>query len=245
MKNLKNSVLLMLLAVSFTACNGGGGGGGYVNDPYYGWYDQWGNECGNLAPGCNYWYPSGQWEDKILIDEDPYYYSTYPGDFEYYDYFYYGGTYFQDVWVSRTGIIYDSWSGDALNKNNDFASGRDVVTDVAQAEQKALESASQYYARKFGLSDDQGMKIAITLNDFATLQERTEQDISDFTKRLYGVDFNSLKPALDAAALGDNSKMTGVIETAASNFGTNPEAMRNVVKSLHGKLLEEAGISLE
>ncbi len=242
MRLVQTAALLLLLATQFVGCNGGTTV--VVDDPYYGWYDQYGYECGNLRPGCNYWFPTGAWEDKIHIDEDPYYGSTYSGDFEYYGSYYYQGTYYYDVWVSRTGIIYDNWTGDALNKANDFASGRDVITDAAVAEEKALQAAGSYYATKFGLSDDQGMKLAKTLNDFATLQNRTEQDIADFTKRLYGVSFETLKPALDAAALGDNTKLNGVINDAAQNFGTSPESMRNVVKSLHGKLLDEAGIKL-
>jgi hypothetical protein len=233
---------MLLLSTQFVACHNSGTP--VVNDPYYGWYDQYGFECGNLRPGCNYWFPTGNWQDKIHADEDPYYYSNYAGDFEYYSSYYYGGTYYYDVWVSRTGIVYDSWSGDALNKANDFASGRDVITDVAVAEEKALQSAGSYYATKFGLSDDQGLKIAKTLNDFATLQSRSEQDIADFTQRLYGVNFNTLKPALDAATLGDNQPLEAVIDEAAQNFGTSPETMRGVVKSLHNKLLDEAGINL-
>lgn len=240
---LLSTLLLLLLSTQFVACHTTSSSY-VVDDPYYGWYDDYGFECGNLRPGCNYWFPTGNWSDKIAIDEDPYYDSLYYGDFEYYSSYYYSGVYFNDVWVSRTGIIYDDYSGDALNKAGDFASGRDVVTDVAVAEEKALESAGSYYARKFGLSDDQGLKVAKTLNDFATLQSRSEQDIADFTQRLYGVNFNTLKPALDSAAMGDNTKLEGVIDQAASNFGTSPEAMRGVIKSLHNKLLDEVGIKL-
>lgn len=239
MKFLKTFALLTILAMGGIACTPTTTT--YVDDSYYGWYDQWGYECGNLAPGCNYWFPTGDWSDKINMEEDPYYYSSGYGDFEYYDYY----SSYRDVWVSRTGIIYDSWDGQALNKDSAFATGRDVVTDVALAEEKALEAAGVYYARKFGLAEDQGMKLAKTLNDFSTLQERSEQDIADFTKRLYGVDFNGLKPALDSAAMGNNSKLETVITDAAVGFGTTPENMRGMIKSLHGKLLKEAGISLD
>ncbi len=241
MKLLQSALLVLILSTQFVACNGGGT---YVSDPYYGWYDQYGYECGNLRPGCNYWFDTGDWADKIHADEDPYYTSTYAGDFDYYSSFYYAGMYFNDVWVSRTGIVYDSWSGESLNKASDFATGRDVVTNVAVAEEKALQSAGSYYASKFGLADDQGLKIARTLNDFATLQSRSEQDVADFTQRLYGVNFSTLKPALDAAAVGNATPLEGVINQAAQNFGTSPESMRGVIKSLHSKLLDDAGISL-
>jgi hypothetical protein len=240
MKLIKTSLLFVIMSLTLVSCEES-----WFSDSYSGWFNKFGKECGNLAPGCDYWAATGDLHDKIHADEDPYFDSHHPGDFESYATYYYQGLPFHDVWVSRSGIIYDAWTGEALNRDGDFVSGRDVITDVAVAQEKSLQAAASYYARKFSLSAAQGVKIARTINDFSTMANRTEQDVADFTRRLYGIDINVLKPALSSAALGNTHDLTLIINDAAISFGTSPENMRNVIKSLHSELLNDAGINLD
>ena len=64
MKKLINGILLGGALLGTIACNDG------YNDYYYdGWYNVYGQECGSLRAGCNYWYDGL----KIMDYEDPYY----------------------------------------------------------------------------------------------------------------------------------------------------------------------------
>lgn len=239
MKLFKKGISIVGLTslLVLASCGGGGssgGGGVYVSDAYFGWYDEYGYECGSLGPGCNYYSDGFQ----IVDVEDPYWDS--PGLWDDYYSYYYG----EYVYESPSGIIYDDW-GNALNKGKEIGNGRDVITNVAEAEKKGLENTAKYYANKFGITQSQGLKLARTLNDFATLQSRTEQDIADFTKRLYGVNFSNIKNAVEKASEGDQTALQGVISEAASNFNITPESMKTMVKSLHSNLLKNAGIELK
>jgi hypothetical protein len=121
---------------------------------------------------------------------------------------------------------------------------KDIVTDIAQAEQAKLDNAAKHYASKFSLSAEQGMKIAKTVADFNTVQSRSAEDVADFAQRLYGVNTQSLIAAVGNAQAGDTTKLNEVVAEAAKNFSTTTENMKSIVKTLHGNALKEAGINL-
>ena len=120
----------------------------------------------------------------------------------------------------------------------------DMVTDIAQAEQQMLQVQAKHYANKFSLSEDQGMKIAKTLNDFNALQNRSDKDVADFAQRLYGVSPTKIVAAAGKAQAGDNTDMNALVAEAAKNFNTTSDNMKSIVKTLHGKMLEQQGIQL-
>lgn len=202
--------------------------------PYYGWYDRFGYRCGALGPGCNY-YSNGY---KIEVEEDPYYYSS-SGWYYYYSYYY--GAYVNE---SPSGVLYDDWTGQALNEGNEVSDGFDVITDVALANKKRAQAAGHYFAQKFSLSEDQGARVAKTLNDFVMLKKRTTQDMADFTQRLYGVDFGKVLSAVDELKAGNQAGMSELIDTAAGTLNATPEATKELIQELHGHLLKEQGIDL-
>lgn len=235
-KTCKLGALALSLAATaaLTACGGGGG------DPYYQtWYDVYGFACGSGAPspGCNF-YANGY---KIIDIEDPYYSSQYfleYGAWYYYDSYGYSSVYWGWAWQSPTGIIYDDW-GNALNDND--GKGRDYAADVAEQEKNVIRSAGEFFAAKYGLSAEQGLKVARIMNDYATIgkdRARTEADIAAVTERLYGVDFNKVKNALAEAQKGENSAIEGLIDEAATNWATTPETMKEILKNWYGNQLE-------
>jgi t-SNARE complex subunit (syntaxin) len=120
----------------------------------------------------------------------------------------------------------------------------DMITDAARAEEILLERQGAHYATKFSLSAEQGMKIAKTVNDYNALQSRSDQDVADFAQRLYGLNPAKIVDAAGQAQAGDNTSLNQVVSEAAVNFNTTPENMKNIVKTLHGKLLQEQGIQL-
>ena len=228
--------ILMLGTLAFL----GGCTDTYYNDyGYSGWYNIYGNTCGSLRPGCNYWNDGL----KIVDIEDPYYNSTYSWN-QYYSY-YYG----QMVWQSPSGLIYNAW-GDCLNSAKGGNVQRDLITVVSDVEQKTIQAAAQNFSKKFALSAETSLKVARTFNDWSKLgftrgpKGRTDADLADFTKRLYGVELNKIGSALMSATIGDNTSLDQTINEVAHNWNTNPETMKEILKSFHGNQLQQAGIEL-
>ncbi|MFZ4714303.1 MAG: hypothetical protein ACOYL6_11340 [Bacteriovoracaceae bacterium] len=227
---------LFLVGTVMTGCNWT-----VSNDPgYSGWYNVYGNSCGSLRAGCNYW-----WDGLKIVDyEDPYYSGNYVWS-NYYSW-YYG----QYVWESPSGLVYDQY-GNCLNKASAPKINRDLLTVVSESEAKTINVAAQALASQYKLSSETSLKVARSFSDYAKLgflrgnKGRTEADIADFTKRLYGVDFNKVSNALTSAALGDKGAINNVINEVAGNWKTSPETMREIVQSFHGHQLEAAGITLE
>ena len=141
---------------------------------------------------------------------------------------------------------YGYWVCDTYYYNGDGTkdTSHDMITDMAQAEQQMLQAQAKHYATKFSLSEDQGMKIAKTINDFNTVQNRSDKDVADFAQRLYGVSPTKIVAAAGKAQAGNSSELNDVVAEAAKNFNTTSDNMKSIVKTLHGKLLEQQGIQL-
>jgi hypothetical protein len=121
---------------------------------------------------------------------------------------------------------------------------KDIVTDIATSDEETISKNGTDFARKFSLSESQGIKVIRTLHDFAALQSRSDQDLADFAKRLYGVDPARILSASQNAQLGDPTELDAVVSEAARGFDTTPENMKAIVKTLHGRMLEQNGIEL-
>jgi hypothetical protein len=128
------------------------------------------------------------------------------------------------------------------NADGTTDTSRDVITDVANADEERVAAVAKHYAEKFNLSDEQGLKLARTVTDYQTLQNRTEQDLADFAQRLYGVNPAEIVSAVSSAQVGDASKLNSLVTEAAQNFNTTPDNMKEIIKNLHGKALEEQGV---
>lgn len=120
----------------------------------------------------------------------------------------------------------------------------DMVSQVADQENFALEKTASIYAEKFSLSTDKAMKIAKNIKDLNTLQDRSASDLADFAQKLYGVNPSEVVDAVSAAQVGNNSELDAVIDSAAQNFNTDTETMKEIVKELHGQALQASGIEL-
>jgi hypothetical protein len=151
-----------------------------------------------------------------------------------------GPSTYQDCGYDYYGYYYCStyyYNGDGTTDTS-----RDMITDIAQAEQQMLSNQAKHYATKFSLSEEQGMKIAKTINDFNTVQSRSDKDVAEFAQRLYGVNPSKIVSAVGAAQAGDNAQLNDVVAEAAKNFNTTSDNMKQIVKNLHGKMLEQQGI---
>ncbi len=247
--NIKQLALVSIVGVSgmlVSACNViVGGGGGTVYDPYYSaWYDVYGNYCGNGYPsaGCNF-YSDGT---KITAGQDPYYANS----FLTYDYWSYTDSYgfYREYmgygWVSPSGILYDDY-GNALNETDSEDQGRDVIVNVAKQEKSSAEKMGKNFAEKYALSAVNGVKIAGTLQDWAKIgrdRSRTNADVNQISKRLYGVDIVKAESAITKAALGDKTELEDVNADVAANWGTSPEVSKKILKTWYRDQLKQVGI---
>ena len=229
--------LVAMSGVAFTACGGGGGGGG--GGPYYQpWYDVYGNYCGSgdPTPGCNFY------ADGIKVHDlnDPYYaggagvYYEY-GLWTFTDSYGFAASYDGWAWLSPSGILYND-IGQALNENAEESS-RDIIEDTAKQEEKVVLAAGEGFASRFALQSETGVDVARTLNAWATLTRdrksrvRTEKDIADFSKRLFGIEVSQAKVALGLAKEGDLSRAKELNAQIANHWGTSPETSAQILKT--------------
>jgi hypothetical protein len=124
------------------------------------------------------------------------------------------------------------------------AESRDMITDIAQAEETLLASHGKHLADKYALSEDQGVRMARVLRDYQALQTRSGQDQADFAQRLYGIEPSRIVEAAGLAQAGETAKLERLVEQAARSFETTPENMKRIVRDLHGALLKDQGITL-
>lgn len=247
---MKKSILRSLFLASgslsaalMSGCVVSGGGG----SAYYGpaWYDVYGNYCnsGNPSPGCNY-YGDGA---KIVAGEDPYYVSSSLayGRWDFYDSWGYPASFYGWAWQSPTGVIYDEF-GTALN-NDSESSSNDLISNVADRERDVVLTVGKKFAERYALAEDTGVRIASTLNDWATLSKkqqraRTAKDVADFSVRLYGLSADKAKAALDQAKKGSMAGLEAANSEVATYWGTSPETSKTILKSWYKKQLSDSGI---
>lgn len=244
---------VIIAAISLSACDGGGyssGGGGYSNggggytDPYKrAWYDVYGTRCisnGYPMAGCNF-YADGT---KITSSADPYYSSMtlYYDYWSYTDSYGYYRTYTGYAWLSSTGILYDDY-GNALNElDAEEAQSADVIGLAAKKEKEATKLVGKTFAQKYALAESTGVSIAKTLQDWAVLgrdRARTEDDVADVSKRLYGIELDKAKEALVEAAKGNKGALDEVNVDVAAHWGTSPETSKDILTKWYKEELNQ------
>lgn len=236
-KNICRNLLLgtaSLAALALSGCVGG------TLAPA--WYNVYGSYCGsgNPSPGCNYFADGA----KIVAGEDPYYggSSLSFGSWSYYDTYGNPSTFYGWAWESPTGVIYNEY-GNSLNSDADSES-RDLIGNAAELESQVVRQVGKNFAEKFLLAEDKGVRIASTLNEWATLSKkqkraRTDQDLADFSKRLYGINLDQAKSAIDQAKKGNVAGLEEASGDVATYWGTNPETAKVILKGWYKDQLSQ------
>jgi hypothetical protein len=218
-------------------------GGGVVFSG--GWYDVYGNYCGGSPhPGCNF-YGDGS---KIMDYEDPYYgpgNNLYYGQWSFYDSYGYSASYVGWGWQSPNGVIYDEF-GYALNEDGEQDS-KDLIAEVAKKEVATVTNAGKAFAEKYSIDATAGVQIAKTLNDWATLSKklgraRTQADVADFSKRLYGVSLEQTTVALEDAQKGETAGLEAVNSDIAKYWGTDAQTSRKILKNWYRDQLSDYNV---
>lgn len=149
----------------------------------------------------------------------------------------------------------DDWNDDCYSCGDDWGwyddsqiatenHSTDIMGDVAGVESGRLNRASAFYANKFSLSDEQGMKLAKTIQDFKSLQRRDANDLAEFSQKLYGLNPEEIISSVSSAQVGDNAELDQLIDKAAKNFETTSQNMRDIIKTIHRSALRDNGIDL-
>jgi hypothetical protein len=225
------AVLLMTLA--FSSCDT------YVQRSYY---DYYGNYCGSTPyAGCTYTYGGA----KINIYNDPYYgMSNYYAGYGYCNFYDEYGCYYDPYWYSPSGVWYDAY-GYAIN-SSDTNGGRDVLSDMADNEDAAIEKTGKAFAAKYALSEAKGVEIARSVREwevFSKKQGRTADDYAQFSKRVFKVELKDAAAALASAKQGDMSKFEELNTQVARNWGTDAETSKKILRDWYKNELEAAGVS--
>lgn len=220
--------MLGILALNLTGCESTCGGegqpvcsssgsGSYVDDDYDYWDD----------------YDSG-YDDDWSSDDD------WGSDDDDYD----GGGWSDDDWDDDCYSCGDDWGwyDDAQVATQNHST--DIMGDVAGVENSRLAKASAYYTNKFNLSDEQGSKLAKTIQDFKSLKKRDANDLAEFSQKLYGLNPEEIITSVSAAQVGEYGELDSLIDKAAKNFETTPQNMREIIKTIHKSALKENGIDL-
>lgn len=212
------------------------------SDPYYrAWYDVYGNYCGSGLPtaGCNF-YASGQ---KIRMQEDPYYGAgavLYNDWWTYTDSYGFRRSYVGFAWLSSTGILYDQF-GNALNEQGAADPSADVIAEAAEQERAVQRVAGEALADRYSLNAETGAMISKTLQDWANIgknRARTEADVADFSRRLFGLDADRAGKVVERA-LRERSlrEVEGLNVDVAAHWGTSPEVSREILRNWYRGLL--------
>jgi hypothetical protein len=226
MKHVLLGVMALTVIISLSSCRTTV----VTGTGYAGWFDVYGNQCGGLREGCTfvdpYGYNKAQWQQDPFYDpwQTPTYAWVYAPEFGYYTYAY-------GYW-GINNVFYDYYTWRAVNNGNDQPS-KDILTVVGNREEEVIQKVGALYAAKYGLDVDVGVRVARAANDYNKIgktRERTEADLAEMTKRVYGVNLNDVKSALDK---GDRAQVDSLIGTAAENWKTSPENMRTILNKVY------------
>ena len=165
-----------------------------------------------------------------------------------------GGYVYTPSWYYNCYAVYDSWGYYlwdecyweyySADKELVAKSSKNIIKNANDKETALLNFAGEFYANKFNLSKESGLKIAKTLNDYNALQSRTSEDLANFASELYGTNPSDLLKAVSAAQRGNNTALKAQIADAAVVYDTDSETMEAIVEELSAKGLKELNIEL-
>jgi len=160
-------------------------------------------------------------------------------------------TYYPD-WYYNCYPVYDYWGyylyddcyWEYYNEGSLVSQELDISASVADAETLELNKMAAHYGEKFGLSVEDATKIAKNVKDFTALEERSAEDLADFSQKMYGLNPSDVVSAVGKAQVGQNSELEALIQAKANDFKISVEDAKGLLQELHGSALEANGINL-
>ncbi|MBF0361350.1 MAG: hypothetical protein HQK49_10075 [Oligoflexia bacterium] len=111
------------------------------------------------------------------------------------------------------------------------ASSKDLEKVGALLEQKQIEDLTTQLSADFGLSEDRAVEVAKLVSNWEKQSKRrnlTDADAQYFTKKVLGVDINSIERAYKNANIGEIEDLMSKI---ATHNQVSPENVRKIINS--------------
>jgi len=208
-------------------------GGMGCNHSYGGWYTSTGAQCGNAAPGCDY-YADGK--TKLSIQEDPSFQSDNGandgagrGGFVYY----FSNTFNQNVEQSPDGLIFSMATQTALNSMN--TQTKDVDLMRAEVQNADLTSRAQVVAEKFQMNIEAATQLTmlsdkiqqLTAGGTTQLTQEDGQEISREAFAIAGLNANDVNLAITKSLAGDDGAEEDLLNMAATGLGMQAQMLKS------------------
>jgi hypothetical protein len=208
-------------------------GGMGCNHSYGGWYSSTGAQCGNAAPGCDY-YADGK--TKLSIQEDPSFQSDNGtndgagrGGFVYY----YSDTFSQNVEQSPDGLIFSMTTQTALNSMN--TPTKDVDLMRADLQTADLTSRAQLVAAKFQMNIEAATQLTMLADKFQELtaagsMQLSQEDGQAITRQAFaiaGLNANDVNIAIAKSLAGDDDAEEDLLNMAATGLGMQAQMLKS------------------
>ena len=123
-------------------------------------------------------------------------------------------------------------NGNGGMTGTDENSGRDLISDQAANEQAALTAQGRAFAQEHGLTEAVGSEIAQSFHDWEILgksRARTQEDVADYTRKIFGVEIRDFHQATERAAQGDSRALDELNCAVATYWGTTPETTSKIL----------------
>lgn len=128
----------------------------------------------------------------------------------------------------------DYYSGITFEKV--AATPKDLAKVAALKEVAALDKKAKFLSSNFGLSLDRGKEVAKLTAHWkkASLKGMTDKEQDNFSTELLGFSITQGKTAAAASLAGDTSKLTDLVEQAATANGITPEHASKLMSKVFG-----------
>ncbi len=174
--------------------------------------------------------PTFRSDDFIIVQEGALYYAidmSYSGSGAY--------SYYQNnkILVNYVGNGYYS-DGSYLYESKE-SSAKDLEVMASVDEKLKRDHLVEFYSLEFGLSDERAQSMASLTqawNDVRNNRALTAKDLEVFSKKAFGVSYESIESALSAHNEGTSAPLYNLIEKAADFNEISPEHMSTIVNEL-------------
>lgn len=112
---------------------------------------------------------------------------------------------------------------------------KDLATITAVLEEVNSKRLGEDLALEFGLSEDQGLRVARLAQQWERLSDSramSEADVDAISSELFGIDIKSIRQAEKAFQDGDLSKVDALMNEAAEALDTTPENFQTIINEL-------------
>ncbi len=138
------------------------------------------------------------------------------------------------VLADASGGTYHDAGGNTFDSAG--ANQKDLEILQAYSDTTRIASAGRILAAQYGLSEDQGQRVAKLGKEWDTLsksRQMTDADLDAFSQDLVGFSVSEARKAAKAAMEGNTAQSEALIEKAAANLETTPENVQRILATFN------------